>query len=174
MRCAAGGVILAWLVLAAACSRACADGGTLRLSAVEGAYRISVFTAPAPFRAGPVDISILVQDRATGEPVPSARANVRLTQAGQPALAVPATFSAATNKLFRSARFDLPDSGLWKIQVQIDGPSGAVALSGDVEAGAAAPEWQELWLWIGWPGAAIALFGIHHVLVRRKLGRRDR
>ena len=49
-----------------------ADGGTVRLSQRQGGYRITVFTAPTPFRAGPVDISVLVQDAATGQPVPEA------------------------------------------------------------------------------------------------------
>ena len=47
-----------------------ADGGTVRLSEEQGRYRITVFTAPAPLRAGPVDVSVLVQEAATGERSP--------------------------------------------------------------------------------------------------------
>ena len=62
------GMALGWLLVGACGEAAWGDGGTVRLSRCEGDYRISVFTAPTPFRAGPVDISVLVQDAATGEP----------------------------------------------------------------------------------------------------------
>jgi len=42
-----------------------ADGGAVRLSERQGGYQITAFTSPTPFRAGPVDISVLVQDAAT-------------------------------------------------------------------------------------------------------------
>ena len=58
---------LGWLLVGACGEAARGDGGTVRLSRCEGGYRITVFTAPTPFRAGPVDISVLVQDAATGE-----------------------------------------------------------------------------------------------------------
>src|SRR5580704_18909475 len=44
-----------------------ADGGTIRLSETKEAYRISAFTSPNPFRAGPVEISVLVQDADSGD-----------------------------------------------------------------------------------------------------------
>jgi hypothetical protein len=172
MRPAGGGAILGCLVLAIACPRLWADGGSLRLSAVCVGYRISVFTAPTPLRKGPVDISVLVQDRATGEPMPSARVSVCVTKPGQSALTNPATFEAATNKLFRAAQFDFPASGRWEMQVQVDGAHGHATIGGDLDVEEALPQWHELWLWIGWPAGAITLFGIHQGLVRRKLGRR--
>jgi hypothetical protein len=59
--------LLGWLLLAAGTSAARADGGALRASRQCGDYRVSVFTSPTPLRAGPVDVSVLVQDAATGE-----------------------------------------------------------------------------------------------------------
>src|SRR6266566_3607186 len=81
-------------------SLARADGGALRLRERAGDYQVAVFTSPTPFRAGPVDFSVLVQDAATGECVPEARVTVRLkAPAGGRALEYPATTEAATNKL---------------------------------------------------------------------------
>jgi hypothetical protein len=45
-----------------------ADGGAMRLSERAGGYRVTVFTDPTPLRAGPVDVSVFVQDADTGEP----------------------------------------------------------------------------------------------------------
>ena len=67
---------LGWLLVGACGETARGDGGTLRLSRSEGNYRISVFTAPTPFRAGPVDISVLVQDAITGEVMPKASVTI--------------------------------------------------------------------------------------------------
>src|SRR5437879_11814676 len=86
-----------------------ADGGTMRISAKKGGFLITVFTAPAPFRAGPVDISVLVQDALTGDLVPETRVTVRMAKPGQLALEYPATRAAATNKLLHAAQFELPD-----------------------------------------------------------------
>lgn len=144
-----------------------ADGGTLRLSEKRGDLLITVFTAPAPFRAGPVDISVLVQDAVTGEPVPRTRVTVRMTKPGQPALEYPATSEAATNKLLDAAQFELPEPGRWQWEVQVEGPHGPAVIGGELEAAPPLPRWRELWPWIGWPALAIALFGIHQVLARR-------
>jgi hypothetical protein len=144
-----------------------ADGGTMRLSEKRGEYVITVFTAPAPFRAGPVDISVLVQDAVTGEPLPQTQVTVRMTKPGQPALENPATSEAATNKLLHAAQFELPEPGRWQLEVQVEGVDGPAVIGGELEAAPPLPRWRELWPWIGWPAVAIALFGIHQALARR-------
>ncbi len=179
----AGSVILGWLFLGTWCAPACGDGGTMRMSVKSGGYLITVFTAPAPFRAGPVDISVLVQDALTGELVPQTRVTVRLTKpplsiSPQPpgeierevALEYPATREAATNKLLHAAQFELPEPGRWQWEVQVEGVHGLAVIGGELEAAPPLPRWRELWPWIGWPVLAIALFAIHQVLARRRSG----
>ena len=61
--------------------RALADGGTVRLSEMQGPYRITALTSPNPFRSGPVEINVLVQDATTGDALPDA--NVRLSLAAR-------------------------------------------------------------------------------------------
>src|SRR5262245_28715306 len=87
-----------------------ADGGTLCLLERAGRYQVAVFTSPTPLRAGPVDVSVLVQDTATGEQVPCVQVSVRLSprDGDGPPLEHAATAEAATNKLFHAAKFDLP------------------------------------------------------------------
>jgi hypothetical protein len=146
------------------------DGGTVRLSEPRGGYRITVFTSPTPFRAGPVDVSVLVQDAATGEPVTEAAVSVRATPRGRPDADVrhTATTEAATNKLFRAALFELPEPGWWELEVAVDGARGAAQVRFDVEAAGPLPGWPVLWTWIGWPAVAVLLFAMHQVLVKRK------
>jgi hypothetical protein len=146
------------------------DGGAVRLRERAGNYQITVFTSPTPFRAGPVDISGLVQDAATGECVPEAQVTVRVTaRATGQVLEYPATSEAATNKLFHAADFQLPEPGWWDVEVAVDGAHGPAMIRFDVMADEPLPRWLDLWPWFGWPALAVALFGIHQMLVRRKV-----
>jgi hypothetical protein len=134
----------------------------MRLSEEKCGYRITVFSAPTSFRAGPVDISVLVQDASTGDPVTQVTVTVRMSKADDGrALEYPATTEAATNKLFRSAQFELPDAGRWLMQVLVEGPHRTAVVTSEVDAAERLPRWLEMWPWFGWPGLAILVFGIH-------------
>ena len=146
-----------------------ADGGAVRLREQAGAYHVTVFTAPTPVRAGPVDVSVLVLDAATGEYVPEARVTVRQTaRVTGEVLEYPATMEAATNGLFRAAVFELPEGGWWDVEVIVEGPHGQARLRFGLEVDEALPRWLELWPWFTWPALAVALFGLHRVLVRSR------
>jgi len=146
-----------------------ADGGTVRLRERAGDYQIAVFTSPTPFRAGPVDISALIQDAATGECVPEVRVTVRLKAPGSGCvLEYLATSEAATNKLFRAAEFELPEPGWWDVTVAVEGTRGPAVVQFGLQADEPPPRWLDLWPWFCWPTVAIALFGIHRVLLLRK------
>jgi hypothetical protein len=162
MRFAVPTLIVGWLFLGACCMPAWGDGGSVCLSATTGRYRITVFSGPSPFRAGPVDISVLVQDASTGDPLPQTPVTVLMTKNGQPALAYPATQVAATNKLLRAAQFEVPVPGRWGLEVLVE---GIAVVSGELEVAEPMPRWLEMWPWICWPGLAIILFGIHQLVV---------
>src|SRR5262245_14775209 len=147
-------------------SLARADGGAVRLREKAGGYQITVFTSPTPFRAGPVDVSVLIQNAATEEYVPDARVTVRLTARGtRRVLEYPATAEAATNKLLRAAEFQLPEPGWWDVAVAVEGPHGPALVRFEVQADEPPPRWQDLWPWFAWPAFVVTLFGIHRALV---------
>jgi hypothetical protein len=149
-----------------------ADGGTIRLAEQQGGYRITVFTSPAVVRAGPVDISVLVQETATGEVADGAQVSIKAVQRGSTRAAFhgPATTEAATNKLYRAAVFDLPEPGWYGVDVSVTGPVGKAQTHFELEAADALPSWLGMLPWLGWPVVAIALFGIHQLLVRWRSG----
>jgi hypothetical protein len=128
------------------------------LSQEKDGYRITVFSAPTPFRAGPVDLSVLVQDASTGDPLTQVQVTMRLAQSGGLALEYPATSAAATNKLLQAAQFELPEPGRWRLEVQVDGSHGAAVVGVELEAARPLPRWREMWLWFSWPVLAIVLF----------------
>src|SRR5437868_713061 len=100
-----------------------ADGGTVRLSERQGNYRLTVFTTPTPLRAGPVDVSVLIQDATTGEPASDVQVLIKAAWHGSPALVIRhlATTEVATNKLYHAANFDLPEPGWYTLEVSVAG-----------------------------------------------------
>jgi hypothetical protein len=161
------GVIVGSLVLGIRSAPAFADGGSMCLSQDKGGYRITVFSAPTPFRAGPVDLSVLVQDPSTGDPLTQVLVTVRMTKSGGQSLEYPATSEAATNKLFQAAQFELPEPGPWALEVRVQGSHGLAMIGGKLEAAEPSPRWLEMWPWICWPALVVSLFAIHQVFARR-------
>src|SRR5262245_33672681 len=151
-------------------SLAWADGGVPRLSENAGGYRVSVFTSPIPFRAGPVDVSVLVQDADSGQLVPEVRVTVQAALRDRPESVVShlATDDMATNKLYRAAVFELPEPGWWDMEVTVQGGRGSAHVRFAVEAAGRLRRWWSLAPWVGWPALAVALFSVHQVLVRRR------
>src|SRR5439155_5475524 len=151
-------------------SLAWADGGVPRLSERAGGYRVSVFTSPTPFRAGPVDVSVLVQDADSGELVRDVRVTVRAAPRDRPGTGVshPATVDAATNKPYRAAVFELPEPGWWDMEVSVEGGLGSAHVRFALEAADPPPRWWALAPWVVWPALAVGLFSLHQVLVRRR------
>lgn len=147
-----------------------ADGGTVRLSERKGDYRITVFTSPTPLRAGSIDISVFVQDAASGQPISGTQVIVRATPRGHAGETDyhAATTAAATNKLYQAAVFDLTEPGWWDVEIAIDGLREPCNLSFSMEVDQRLPRLWEMAPWMAWPALAIALFGVHQWLVRRK------
>ena len=136
----------------------------------QGHYHITVFTSPTPLRVGPVDVSVLVQDASSGEPIPQIEVLVRARSRSHPEDTVchQATTEAATNKLFRAAVFDLPSPGLWDVDVILDDPRGATTVRCEMNVEEPGSQLGEMTLWIIWPAAVILLFILHQGLIRRR------
>lgn len=147
-----------------------ADGGLIRLMEQQGRYRLTVFTAPTPMRVGPVDVSVLVQDAVTGDLVPDAAVTIRVAPAGCPEQHVSylATTAAASNKLFRAAQLEIPQTGRWEIRVMVTDGLGKVECQFDVEVAERSGWGNDLPLWIGWPAVAVLLFAVHQFLVSKR------
>jgi hypothetical protein len=160
---------LAVLLLCPALARA--DGGTLRFSKQSGGYRITLFTLPTALRAGVVDFSVLVQSADSERPVLDVPVTVHVNPEKEPQRRTGglATTAAATNKLFRAIQLELPEPGRWHVEVAVHAPGHSVQVKTELEVGSPLPSWIDLGMWIGWPLGAIMVFGIHQVLVRRKV-----
>jgi hypothetical protein len=145
-------------------TNAVADAGAVRVSQRYGNRQITVFTDPTPLRAGPVDVSVLVQDVSTGGAVLGDSIDIEAAprEIGSATLRHRATSAAASNKLFQAAEFNLPHGDWWKFTVSVRGPHGAIAFDFELEVGEAIPTSYALWPWYCWPFLVIAIFAIIH------------
>ncbi len=158
-----------------------ADGGTLRASGRCGDSQVSVFTSPAAPRCGIIDISVLTQEALTGKVHIEVPATIKLTKIDtdnktQPiALEQITTTSAATNKLFRAAQFNVPEAGPWHVTVALNDPSMRSAsqdtqpLQFDLVVSPPPAPWLSLAPWIGWPFGVVLLFFAHQRLASSAL-----
>jgi hypothetical protein len=156
------------LALVLGCPFAWADGGTVCHVEQVAGYRVTVFAAPAPLRAGPVDVSVMVQDAQTHAPLAEVEIEVRLTGPFGAEVRCPATRAAATNRLLHAAKFELPTAGTWQTEIRLDGPHGAAELHFPLTVAEPLPRWVALWPWIVWPVVPVVLFCLHQVFTRRK------
>jgi hypothetical protein len=161
---------LAKLVLLVATHTTYADGGLLRLSQRSGELQITIFTSPTPLRAGRVDVSVLVQNAESLEPLTQVPVTVQLIALGatSPTDEQVATNQAATNKLLQAAELRIPRPGKWNLLARVDSAAGVTEVACEVEVANALPRWITLWPWIAWPASVIMLFAAHQWLVRRK------
>jgi hypothetical protein len=159
-------------LLAATALVAYADGAHIALHATSGDYTITVFTAPDPLVAGPVDISVLVQDRATDTVLGDARVTATLSGVGEP-LHLDLTHVAASNKLLLAANPVLDAAGSYNLQFQVERPEApAASFSVTLPVSANHRRRTTLLFSLALPLAAILLFLVNQQVKRKASLRR--
>lgn len=136
------------------------DGGVVRLREVRGALEVTLFTTPEPLRAGPADLSVLVQERSSGRPLLDGRVVLRIEAPAGSGLApieVEATAGGATNRLLRAAAVRLPEAGAWRARVRVERGGDTVEASCALPVGEAPTGLAARWPWLAAPLALLAL-----------------
>lgn len=131
-------LLTAWVCAALAVpATTLGNGGTVRVSRQPtGPFLVSVYTAPTPLRTGGIDVSVLLQDRETGDTVVDAEVTVTAEPVGHDGIGgtFPATRAQATNKLFQSAKFRIEGPGSWRFTVSARNAAGAGSVSFEADA----------------------------------------
>jgi hypothetical protein len=148
---------------------ALADGGTVQLRQEAGGLLITVFTSPAPLSVGPVDISLLLQNRNGLEPVLDANVSLafRAYDSEMEFWARP-TREQARNKLLYAAPVMFSKPGKWQITVTV-ARNGQEAHAGGILEVAPAPHGTVSYAgYLAFPPLMIALFVVRERLIRRR------
>src|SRR5229473_3729480 len=98
-----------------------ADGGTVLLRQEAGDLVITVFASPSPLSVGPIDISLLLQNRNGLEPVLDADVSLLLHKGDAQGIELQArpTREQARNKLLYAAPVTFSEPGKWQIAVAV-------------------------------------------------------
>ena len=142
-----------------------ADGGAVLSRQEAGPFLITVFAAPVPLRAGPIDLTVLVQARDSLQPVLDADVSIHLN--GPSEMAASASRSKAQNKLLYAATLNLPQAGQWEYAVSVHNGAGRATISGAIQAGPPAPPLASYAFYLAIPPLMIAIFALHQWLSRR-------
>jgi hypothetical protein len=144
------------------------DGGTVQLRQASGPFVVTVFTAPETLRAGPIDTSVLVQDRETGRVVLDAAVNLAVQPVGGTGarFQTRASHAQARNKLLQAVTVDIPAAGWWTMQISVSRNGVQAVVAAKVLVLPAAPRLAGIWPFLMLPPVAIALFALHQALRR--------
>lgn len=145
------------------------DGGIVQLQQADGAFVITVFTAPTPLRVGLADISVLVQKRDGSDAVLDADVRLELqssTDGGTTARAA-ATREQATNKLLYAATVNMPSSGSWELRVDVRRGDDRAAVTCRLAVAAPLPPLLTHWPYLAFPPVAVLIFALHQWLRSR-------
>lgn len=158
---------LAALTLRAAPLRA--DGGVVRARADRGDLTITLFTTPTPLRAGDADVSVLVQDRASGAALLDATVELRIEPVGggQAPLVVPLAHAAATNKLLQAATFRFPGAGRYRLVATVRRGDDRAEVAAEVAVAPPPPALLALWPYLALPPVVVTIFLVQRWLRRR-------
>ena len=171
-------VFFAFNLLAAVCCHA--DGGAILARQTINGLGLTVFASPSPLRAGPVDVSVIVQDGETS--VLDAAVEVAwLTSSSSPsewlppcctmepgAEKLPAIRAHSNNRLLYSAIVPMKSSGPSKLVISVAQGGRKALLSCDIEVRPPLPPAVAFWPWLVFPPVAIAGFVLHQNLVRSR------
>ena len=144
------------------------DGGTVILRQSSGPFLVTVFATPTPLRAGPVDLTVMVQDASTQTAVLDASVIVRVQPEAGPEISTPATRAQAQNKLLYAAPVVLPDSGRYKLDIAVTRGAQTANLSGTLEIAPPEPLLASHWAALSLPPLGVMLFALREWLVRRR------
>ena len=143
-----------------------ADGGVVQIQRSAGRYIITVFTAPVPLRAGPAEISILIQDNQN--PVLDAKVAVILRRDGVGTIKAEAGREQAKNKLLYTALVRFPEAGCWEIEVLVAKNTEEHKITGVMTVAPSRHFLLTHWWVLSLPPVTIVLFVINQWLKRRQ------
>jgi hypothetical protein len=148
---------LASLVLLAVASPSWADGGRVRLRQTSGPFALTVFTSPEPLAVGDADVSVLVQEAATGAVALDAEVAVRLRAPGAHSFVERET-SQGRNRLLRAASVGFDAPGRWDYEIVVRRSGARAEVGGTLDVAPAVARWRAAWPFLAAPPMAVALF----------------
>jgi hypothetical protein len=166
-----------FLMLALGAPPARADGGAMLLHQDAGPFTITLFAAPQPLHTGAADLSVMVQDRSSGDvlldPVIDLTV-VDLTVGPQAANATQQTVRLskghANNRLLQASTVYFSTAGKWRLTLAVRRGNDTAQLGTECTVEPDHSRATLVWFYVLLPVAIILLFIIHQALKLRSEG----
>jgi hypothetical protein len=161
-------------MLVAAAVAARADGGRLQLRQAAGPFVVSLFTTPETLAVGPADLSVMVEEQASGNVLLDADVVITLTSqdAGAASVVAHLSHAHATNRLLQDAVVELPRGGRWHVVIHIREAGRGASMATDLTVANYSARRGTVWLFAVLPICGIVLFAWVQMMKRRARGRR--
>ena len=161
--------LTAILALGMCTTAAYGDGGSILLHQDAGAFTITLFAAPQPMVMGTADLSVMVQDRATGAVLldPEIDVTAGLAAEAVPIETIRLARANAANRLLQAASVPLPKAGNWRLTVRVHRGNDVVQVSTEVTVEPDTSRTTLIWFYVLLPVVAIAIFLLHQGLKNR-------
>jgi hypothetical protein len=171
-------ILLSLPLLGLSLISAFADGGVIRLRETKGPFVITIFTAGAPVLDRALDVSVLLQEKHTGNPVLDA--DVRFVLSAPEGLATKqseafcsssgmsmhATREQASNKLLYAAPILLDETGNWKLHVLVSRGTRTAQVDCLLPVTLGSTKLAGLWPFLALPPLVIILYAVNQGLRR--------
>ena len=150
-------------------STAWADGGTVQMRRDADGLLITVFASPSPLPVGPADISLLLQNRNTLEPVLDAKISLILRQdATAIEFVARPTREGARNKLLYAATAMFAEPGKWRLAITVSHQGKETKAAGVLNVAPAPSRIASYAGYIAFPPVMIVLVVIRERLIQRR------
>jgi hypothetical protein len=166
-----------------------ADGGAIQFQGDAGNFHVTVFTLPPILSAGPVDVTVLIQDRSKLSPLLDAHVLLDLsaqTATGlkkdawsPPACAmnmpvsltdIPAKLNHGENRLLYGSVLQVPFSGIWKLKINIQRQAELESVSTLLKVNPPPPPPLAYWQLFALPPLGVLGFILHRKAKGRSSG----
>ena len=155
-----------------------ADGGAILARRAINGLEVTIFASPVPPRAGPVDVSVLVQRDESAILDAEVKVAWQTLSSSPPdwlppcctmnrnAEWMPALRAHSNNKLLYSAVIPLKSSGPSELMISVTDGAREALLSCQIEVRPPLAPALAFWPWLLFPPTAVACFALHQRLAR--------
>jgi hypothetical protein len=165
--------LAAFLMLTMGATAARADGGAMLLHQDAGAFTITLFAAPQPLHTGDADLSVMVQDRTTGEVLLDPTVDLTVAPPAAEANQQTVRFAKgqASNRLLQACTVHFSSAGKWRIALAVRRGNDTAQLSTECTVEPDRSRATLVWFYVLLPVGIVLLFVIHQVLKLRSEGK---
>ena len=161
--------LVAGLMLGMWATAAYGDGGTMLLHQDAGAFTVTLFAAPRPLQVGAADLSVMVQDRVSGDVLLDPMIDLTFVPESGNAMqqTVRLAKGQASNRLLQATTVHFSSAGKWRLILLVQRGNDVAHLSTECTVEPDRSRATMVWFYVLLPVGIILLFVIHQGLKLR-------